>query len=78
MMPTKRTKRGPVRRADIVPEWVRHFLLTDEEPGEREPGYDQFFGWRFCGEEIPGLGRLVTEEDAARLAALRKEARRAR
>jgi hypothetical protein len=60
-----------------MPEWVLRWLLTGEEPGEHDSGYDQFFGFRFCGEPLPILGRLVTEEDSARIDALRKEIRRA-
>jgi hypothetical protein len=60
-----------------MPEWAWRWLLTGEEPGEHDAGYDQFFGFAFCGEEVPALGRALTEEDAARLAQVRKEIRRA-
>jgi hypothetical protein len=31
-----------------MPEWAWRWLLTGEEPGEHDAGYDQFFGLRFA------------------------------
>jgi hypothetical protein len=74
---TKRRKIPPRRVGLVMPEWAWHWLRTGEEPGAHDPGHDQFFGWQYCGEEVPGLGRLRTAEDHARVAELRKEVRRA-
>lgn len=76
-MPVKRRKIGARRIGGALPEWAWHWLLTGKEPGEHDPGYDQCFGFLFCGEEVAGLGRPLTDDDLARVAQLRKEARRA-
>jgi hypothetical protein len=67
----------PRRIRGELPAWAWDWLRTGKEPGEHDPGYDQWFGFAFCGEEVAGLGRLLTEEDAARVAQLKRQARRA-
>jgi hypothetical protein len=73
---TKRRKIPPNRIGRELPPWAWDWLRTGKEPGEGEPGYDAWFGFAFCGEEVVGLGRMLTEEDAARMAQLKKAARR--
>ena len=75
-MPTKRRKIPPRQIGRELPAWAWDWLRAGQEPAEHDRGYDEFFGWRFCGEEIAGLGRLLTDEDSARIDALRKAVRR--
>jgi hypothetical protein len=64
-MPTKRTLRTRGRRQD-VPAWVS--ALIDERRAPRPQGpadYDQFMGWRYFGESVPGLPAADTEAGRA-------------
>lgn len=53
-MPTKRTLR--TRGHAPVPEWVRRFRETGEEPEEGTEAREQFDAWYLlAGTEVPGL-----------------------
>jgi hypothetical protein len=74
-MPTMRRKIRPRPIDQELPAWAYRWLLTGEEPDERtDPaGYDQHFGFAFCGEKVAGLGRMLTEDDSARIEELRRQ-----
>jgi hypothetical protein len=61
-MPTKRRKIPP-RRLRQRSDWVERYLATGEEPpddGGRDR--DEFLGWLFFDEPIPGLPAPWSDE----------------
>jgi hypothetical protein len=60
-----------------MPAWAWRLLTEGIEPKEGEPGYDQHFGWCFCGETVPGLPNRITEDDERKWQELRAQVERA-
>jgi hypothetical protein len=72
-MATKRRKLPHVRINERVPDWARKFVETGEEPpddGGRDR--DQYVGWLFWDEHVPGLPD--DGEEAAKLLRARRRA----
>jgi hypothetical protein len=53
-MPTNRQRRLRVRQDVRVPEWALA-LLGGTLPVRGSPEDEEFFGWYFCGDLVPGL-----------------------
>jgi hypothetical protein len=71
-MPTKRTKLGPRRKLD-VPAWVVRFVDEGIVPEHDTADHDQWVGWYFFREDVPGLppadsdeGRLLVARERRR------------
>jgi hypothetical protein len=62
-MATKRRKIPPTRINRPIPAWAWRLLSEEVEPQAGSDGYDQWFGWAFCGESVPGLPDRLTEDD---------------
>jgi hypothetical protein len=54
-MPTNRRRRvrGLIDRD--VPAWAERLVNEGIAPLEGEDGSDEWFGWLFCSDEVPGL-----------------------
>jgi hypothetical protein len=61
-LPTKRRKLPPQRINLPTPEWVRRLLADGQPPRTGDDGYDQYFGWLFCSEAVPGLPDPMSTE----------------
>jgi hypothetical protein len=38
-----------------MPDWAQRLVETGEHPEPDTPAGDEFFGWAFCQERVPGL-----------------------
>ena len=64
-MPTNRRRRVRELIDRDVPTWVVRLLNENVAPREGEDGCDQWFGWMFCDERVPGLPQSDTPEGNA-------------
>jgi hypothetical protein len=64
-MTTKRRKIGPRLINQQTPAWVVRLLNENVAPRAGEPGADEWFGWMFCDERVPGLPQSDTPEGNA-------------
>ena len=64
-MPTKRRKLPPARINQPTPAWAQRLVNEGVLPQEGEPGFDQYFGWAFMAEPVPGLPLSDSPEGSA-------------
>jgi hypothetical protein len=54
-MATKRKKLPPRRVNQPMPAWAARLINDGVAPREGDDGSDEWFGWMFCGDAVPGL-----------------------
>lgn len=60
-MPTKR-KRVARYRLEPIPEWADRLLTEKRIPERGTADYDDYVGWAFFGDSVPGLPDEETSE----------------
>ena len=74
-MPSKRTLRARGRRPDM-PAWARSLIDEGRQPRQRDASeYDEFLGWKFFNETVPGLPAADSEAGRAILKRAREDAK---
>lgn len=65
-MPTKRRKIPPLRINQPVPAWAAR-LLDGELPERDSEDWQEFVGWKFFGDQVPGLPDDAWSDEGAAL-----------